>query len=332
MFVGCKPYDVPEFQTIETSETGFLIPLEGEVGKQKKMNSKEEAEKSRVATKRVQIPHKWVQTGRAPFSGEWVSTVRLVKVDRSPESREWTADASTGTNARDETIHVESADSVDIGVGFSCTARIEEDDASNFLYNYSGRSLADIIDNQVRLKIQEVTADECAKYNLDELRTKKNSIMEEVRKVVIPFFQETGITITSLGMSSGLKLDPKIQAAIDKTVEDQQLKVSALAEKEAQTIKNETIKLEAEGKAEAVKIQAGAEAEAIKLVADAKAYEIEKASQNQEAYLSLKNLEVEMERLNRWDGKYPIYFMGMGNGKDAPSLLIQPPTATVTKN
>ncbi|MCA9190036.1 MAG: hypothetical protein KDA99_30635, partial [Planctomycetales bacterium] len=99
---GCRPYDRPEFEEIDTSETGFLIPLEGDTSSQLSFESEKYLDQRKVATKRVQVLHRWVQTGRLPNVGEYVDTVRLVKVDRSPVTREWTADSSSGTNSKNE--------------------------------------------------------------------------------------------------------------------------------------------------------------------------------------------------------------------------------------
>lgn len=39
-FLSCvKPYDTPEYAEIDTSETGFLIPLEGDSRSQAKFQS-----------------------------------------------------------------------------------------------------------------------------------------------------------------------------------------------------------------------------------------------------------------------------------------------------
>src|SRR5438067_4196997 len=88
---GCiKDYDKPEYTEIDTSETGFLIPLEGDTAGQAKFASQQYLEEKKVAAKRVQITHRWNQTGRLPNDGSWIPTVRLVKVKRSPITREWT--------------------------------------------------------------------------------------------------------------------------------------------------------------------------------------------------------------------------------------------------
>lgn len=64
-----KPYDKPEFVTIEASQTAFLIPLVGDTAEQASFQSEELLSQAMVATKEVQIPHRWVQTGRWEWQG-----------------------------------------------------------------------------------------------------------------------------------------------------------------------------------------------------------------------------------------------------------------------
>jgi hypothetical protein len=73
------------------------------------------------------------------------------------------------------------------------------------------------------------------------------------------------------------------------------------------------------GLADAKKTIAAAEAEAIREVNRA----LNEAQPNPVLY-SLKALEVEKARVERWDGRYPTYFMGAGGG--SPSLLLHVPT------
>ncbi|MBA2743728.1 MAG: hypothetical protein H0U43_05385 [Chthoniobacterales bacterium] len=67
---GCvRSYDQPEYAEIDTSETGFLIPLEGDSRVQAKFQSEEYLRQLKIATKRVQITHRWSQEGRLLNSG-----------------------------------------------------------------------------------------------------------------------------------------------------------------------------------------------------------------------------------------------------------------------
>lgn len=321
---GCRPYDRPEFSEIDTSETGFLIPLEGATDNQVNFESEKYLDQRKVATKRVQVPHRWVQSGRAPWTGKWMTTVRLVKVDRSPITREWTADSTSGTAARNQAIWIESNDSVGFSVGFNCTAYIREEDTARFLYMYRSRSLADMLDTEVRARIQSVAAEVAARYDLDELRSRKQEIIDEVREETTPFFKERGITITTIGMFGGFTYqNPRIQEAIDDTFVAQQLKVISQAKLEAQQKENERIELEADAMGNKVSRIAEGEADAIRKVAEAT-----KLAGSDPLFLHLKELEVEQLRIEKWNGEYPAYLMQMGSDASAPNLMVElPPVA-----
>lgn len=335
--VSIRPYDRPEYVEIDTSESAFLIPLEGDTSNQAAFQSVRFLEEKKVAAKRIQITHRWSRTGFAPASGQWIPAVRLVKVDRRPVTREWTRSPHTGTSARDQAITAESRDSVNFTAGISCTAFIPEDLAAVFLYSYPSKSLAEMMDMEVRGRIQQVFAEEAGRYDLDVLRSKKNEIMKAVREDVVSFFKKKGIEITTVGMVGGLTYDnPEIQRAIDDAVKTTQLRVAAEARREAQEVDNRTLKLaaegravaaklEAQGKADAELIRAEAEGSAIKKVADARAYEATKANEAPETYLRLKGLEAEQQRWKQWDVKYPAYLMQLGTGSTGGPLVQLPP-------
>lgn len=315
--LGCRPYDRPQFEEIDASQTGFLIPLEGETGDQTTFESERYLADRKVAAKRVQISHRWVQKGRLWFDGQWIDTVRLVTVDRSPITREWTADAHSGTSTVNQAIWIESKDSVGFAVGFNCTAYIAEPDTAKFLYMYRSKSLADMMDSEIRARIQSVAAEVAAKYDLDELRSRKQEMIDAVRADVLSFFATRGITITTIGMFGGFTYqNPQIQQAIDETFVAQQLKVVASAKQQAQLKENERIQLEAQAQADKRRTEAQGEADAILKVAEAT-----RQAQADPLFLQLKQLEVEEARITRWDGKYPTQLMQLG--ADKPNLLLE---------
>lgn len=338
---GCvRPYDRPEYVEIDTSDTGFLIPLEGDSTEQVKFQSEDYLKQHKVAAKRVQITHRWSQEGRWPTDGRWIPTVRLVKVNRSPVTREWvttqtTASASAIMRA-DQAIWIESGDSVGFSMGFTCTAFIPEEDASRFLYWYPSGSLAEVMDKEVRGRIQQAAAEVAAKYPLDSLRSRKQEIADAVKQNVTNFFAQRGVTVTTVGMFGGMTYEnPEIQKSIDQTFIAQQLKVVAEAKFEAQKKENERMELEAQGiaekarreaqgQADARKTYAAGEAEAIRLINSAAT----EAQQNP-LLLQLKALEVEKARIEKWDGRYPQMWLGAGGtGMMSPNLLLQVPATS----
>lgn len=306
-----KPYQAPVYHEIKNNETAFVIPLEGDIKSQAKFNSKESLEKHKVATKRIEIPTRWSQEGRRNEDGKWIPTVAVIVVDRSPITRNWEADVK----GKDTAIWVESADSVGFSMGFNCTAFIKEEDTASFLYWYSSGSLSNVMDTEIRGRVQQVAAEECAKYPLDDLRNKKNEIADSVRKDIIPFFESRGITITTVGMFGGMTYEnPKIQAAIDNVFVSQQEKNVSLAKFDAQKKENERIILASEGLAKQRQIESEAEAKAITALTQA----VASGGSN---YLQLKSLEVQLKQTEKWNGQLPTVTSGVTPLIDAGKFL-----------
>lgn len=256
-------------------------------------------------------------------------TVRLITVDRAPVTREWCADRNSGTSASNQAIWVESQDSVGFSTGITCTARIpNEESAIKFLFNYPHGSLERVMDMELRGRVQKVMAREAAKEPMDSLREKKNEMLDAVEKDVIPFFEERGIMVTTIGQFGGFTYEnPEIQKAIDQVFEAQQDEEVAKAEAKAAEQRRLALQLQGEGEAAKILEARRGEAEGIKVVADAKAYEIEKANSDLKTYLSLKQLEIEQSRLEKWDGRYPLYLF-TGEGQQLPQMLLGMPTPT----
>lgn len=346
---GCwKPYDVPEYSEINTNETGFLIPLEGNTTSQANFKSVDFLKEKQIATKRVQITHRWDQTGRLESTGKWIPSVRLIKVDRLPVTREWTADNNTGTSSKDQGIWAESNDSVGFSTGFTCTAFIAEEDAATFLYYYTSKSLEQVMDTEIRGVFQSIVSEIALKYDMDKLRGEKKEIIDAVRNGVsapasqpyieerttgnaiqdgvIKFFKRRGITITTVGMFGGFKYEnPQIQDSIDKVFIAQQEKVVNAAKLAAQADANARKISEADASAEAARKAAKGEADALREIAKA----ADEAQQNPMFY-KLKLLEIQKTQVEKWDGKYPVYYMGLGGDDksgDTPNLLLNVPSA-----
>jgi hypothetical protein len=326
---GCsRSYDTPEYADIDTAERAFVVPLEGDTSDQAKFQSEDFLEQHKVAAKRVQITHRWSQTGRTVLwmeIGQWIPDVRLIKVNRSPVTRQWTADAD-----KDKAIWLESADSVGFSMGFMVSAFITETDAAKFLYWYPAGSLADVMDSEIRARIQQDAAEAAAKYPLDDLRGKKQEIMNVVSADVIPFFAGRGITVSTIGMYGGMTYEnPLIQQSIDEVFIAQQLKNVNLAKFEAQEKANEQIDLEASGVAKKAMTIAEGEAQARITAAQAEAKSIEIVNKALVTgagpqLFALRQLDIEKARVEKWDGQYPTYFLG----GSLPGLLISVPSPT----
>lgn len=292
-FTGCRrPYDVPEFQKITASQTAFLIPLVGDSSNQNVFESEELLLANKVATKEVQIPHRWIQTGRRVWQGYWTPTVTLIIVERQPVSRSWDS-GNTAAESANKAIFAETSDGIGIYVGMNCTAMIEEKDAAKFLYRYNNKPLSEIIDEDIRKKVEDEFNSAVSIYPSTELHANKATIIDQVKTKVTEFFSNYGITITVLGIKEGFSFEnPEIQEAIDaKFASEQDLVI--------QQNKNEANLAKAEAEAEAAIIAARAEAEALLVKAEAE------AEANKKLAESITDKLIDKTYADNWDGKLP---------------------------
>lgn len=289
MFTGCrKPYDKPEFVTIEASQTAFLIPLVGDSTTQSAFESEELLAEAKVATKEIQIPHRWVQTGRRHWMGDWKPSATLIVVERKPVSRSWESGDSAAASSN-RAIFGETSDQIGIYVGMNCTAMIEEKDAAKFLYRYNNTPLETVIDTDIKKLVEDRFNIETAKYTSTELGAAKGEIMEAVKNYVVPYFKDYGITITVLGMKEGVSYEnDSIQKAIDaKFASEQELVI--------QQNKNDAAIAKAEADAKAKIMDAEAQAKANELLTESLTPEL-----------------LEKMYYEKWDGKLPYIYGGDG--------------------
>jgi hypothetical protein len=329
---GCwRPFEPIKLEVINPNEEGFLLPFTTDPSKQSQTNTEEYFKKNLVFTQQVRIPMQWVSKGYETFgpNGEWQPGAILVKVDKSPVTREWTADPNSGTSSKNEAIWVMTADQVEFSTGWTCTARIaSRDDAIKFLHNYPNGTLEKVMDHEIRAFLQAAFGLEVTDLPMDELRKKATPHIKNVTERTEKFFSDRGVQITNIGITGGFVYkDASIIDTLVKVFNAEQEKNIAIAKSSAQIEQNKQVLSEAEGKAAAILKTKKAEADGIKMVADAKAYEMEKAKGDGKTYLALKNLELQKAKIERWDGKFPTYFMGQND----PNLLLQVPVVTDAK-
>lgn len=331
--VGCMPYKGEVYVDIPSHATGFVFDLEGGGGAVK-FDSAANLNKLKSTSRRVPISRRWKSTGYMWFDGEWIETQKVLLVDRTPVTVEWEP-VLRESNKRGDGIWVESSDSIGFSTGFRITAQIEEENTAKFLYSYRGNALGKVLENEVKSKVQENFANFTAQYPLDTLRGKKNEMYVKISENVVPFFEERGISITTLAMFGGFTYEnPEIQTAIDKTFIAQQEKVISKAQFEAQEDKNSRIELEAQATAEAIRIEAQGRADSIEMEKKAEAAGIELITraalqaQKNPLILELKKLEVEKGMYEKWDGKYPVYYLSTGSSDSSnmPNLLLSVPS------
>ena len=310
--VSCrKPYDKPELVTIEPSQTAFLVPLVGDSSNQASFDSEDLLAEAKVATKEIQIPHRWVQTGRRHWMGYWNASATLVIVERKPVSRSWESGDSAASSAN-KAIFGETADAIGIYVGMNCTALIEEKDAAKFLYRYNNTPLETIIDTDIKKMVEDEFNRATSQYKSTELHTNKTAIIETVKANVTEYFKDYGITITVLGIKEGFSFEnPEIQDALDaKFASEQDLVIQqnkneanlAKAEAEAQAV---VIAAEAAAQSDLKKAQAQIEIAEAKAKADIIAAEAT-AKANAIIAESITDEVLTQQLIDRWNGEVPM--------------------------
>jgi regulator of protease activity HflC (stomatin/prohibitin superfamily) len=170
----------------------------------------------------------------------------------------------------------------------NCSAQIyNENDAAKFLYSYNNKPLSEIMDTEIRSRVESKFVEECGRLTLNEILAKKDVIMNAVRKDVMDYFDQKGITITVLGLKDGIEYDDK---AIQQSINE---KFSSEMKLTTQENENKRIISEAQAKAEALLLEAKAQAEANKKLAESLDADI------------LQKLWIE-----KWSGTLPQYTIG----------------------
>lgn len=289
---GCSPVKILDVQEIKPNETAWAIPLDGSSGGgQVKFNSVEFLNAKKIAAKRVMIDKVSRSIGRMYWDIEWIPTVRVITVDRSLITREWTDSQESGSTAKKEGIGVVTKDSVQLRVGLTVTASIDEDDASTYLYYHGERKLSDVMDQNIRsFAVSELTR-QYGDLTLSDAQTKGTQIYAALFSDAKTSFKAKGITIQYLGNAEGLTYsDPKVQAAINLSYQAGQDAKTAQMEQSAAVIRNQTTVLTAQAAADAAQ----------------KMFAVQEASKfNNQLQIQLLEAQARMAMATNWKGSLP---------------------------
>ncbi len=107
-------------------------------------------------------------------------------------------------------------ESIAFGVGITATASVPEEWASKFLYNYNGRTLEEVMDKDVRGRIQNILTRDFGDKDLSHCQTERKGVYDDMRSETVEYFKTMGVQITNLGGAGGFHyLDESIQSAIN---------------------------------------------------------------------------------------------------------------------
>lgn len=286
-FTGCvRPYDKPEYVEVGPNETAFVIPMftDENLKTEDQIHLNENVEfykKNMVSSKLIQIPHKWIKTGRFARSGYYKGTVRVITVDLTPRSGNW---LQNDKNA----IKVETAASQGITIPMSYTVRIKPEDAALYLSYYKAVDFQSVIDTQINRFFAQEAGKAFHTVEYKDVAKQRDVILASAVDKTRDHFASQGITIDQLAIVDGLIYDDaSLQTNIDEqakmqaqiVLEDQKAllitkqKANKIAEAnidadvaraKASTLDIELKRKRAEQEIENTKIIAQAQAEAIK--------------------------------------------------------------------
>lgn len=243
-----------EVRGIESDETAFVIPNFGKTTDQAQYRSETYLNRPdvKVPGKFFVIPHEKLSgTGGssglagALSSDYYVSTVTLIKVKRSPYSREWVREGRGSNSKVDESFPCQTAGGHNIGkIGVSIGVSIADNtpetngDAARYLTYFGleplkgnlddlqtiftsvryARILTDVTDHVVRQKVQTTICREISKYQ--DPRTASaamNTIMDDVEGGLRKYLKDLGITLNFIGWADTWTFDDDIQTAINQS-------------------------------------------------------------------------------------------------------------------
>lgn len=224
---GCG-YRANDLIQVEPNHAVVVIPLDGDPTKQKNFDAEKFYKDNLIQAGRVELPYRKRKIGFFPWQIEFVPTVRVVSLDRTTVSREWTSGSSDGTSSANQSLRAQTQDGISFSVDAGCAAQIESDqvDMARFLSRYGSRTLSAIMDNEMRTRIETKFVEICAKYDNDSLVKEKELVMNQVRKEVSAYFSARGITITALGLKGWFTYTPSVQESFDRRASAKQLLVA----------------------------------------------------------------------------------------------------------
>ena len=203
-----------------------------------------------------------------------------------------------------------SKDIQQVGVQGSINYNIDKSTAMN-LYKDVGTDYPNVLINP---RIQEDVKIVIAKYTAENLIENRQSVADSIDALLKSELAPKGINVISLAIEN-IDFTDAFESAVEAKQVATQEKQKAKTQQEQQT-------MEAEQKAERDRIAAQAAADVAKIEADAEAYAVKvqadaQAEANKKINASLTEDLINYNKVNRWDGKLPMF---NGGGQTIPVI------------
>jgi regulator of protease activity HflC (stomatin/prohibitin superfamily) len=213
----------------------------------------------------------------------------------------WSQTPDDGSTT-DESITFAGVDGQPVNVDIGIAYLIEDsDEAIIKMIRTYGPSLEVTIDSKVRDYVRDSMNSCASTLRVEDIYgAKKSELMACAEKRVQDEFSPNGLVVTRLTLNSEVRLPERIRDAMQQ---------AQAASQDADKVRREVEKTKAEG--EKIVEQARAEAEALRLRAESEALANELISKSlTPQVLEMRRLEVEQERISKWNGQLPTTVMG----------------------
>ncbi len=183
--------------------------------------------------------------------------------------------------------------------------RYDDDKLMDAVKKYS----ESILENAITRSLISSVKESVGKYSIYELVENQDKITSDVQASLIAKLTDYPIEVTQLTISNwdwSDDFDKNIKETMNRTQQvrqaEQDLKLTE-TNAQKQVAEAEAAKKAAEQTAEGELIKAQKAAEAKRVEADALAYYNAKVAQNYQVEIKLKELEIELEKAKKWDGR-----------------------------
>jgi regulator of protease activity HflC (stomatin/prohibitin superfamily) len=221
-------------------------------------------------------------------------TTKIVEYPIFNQRVVWTADKTEGSPSNEE-LTFQTRDNVPVSMDVAVNYTLLESKVPEFYTKFRADKIQYFTHGFLRDQARNAVTQIGSEYAFDDINgTKKEEFLTKVNQYLIKSVAEYGVVIASNGgvsMIGAMRVPENLKAAIGARVQSIQ---------EAIKSENDLRKM----KAEAAKAVAQAEGEAASMRA--------KSASITPQFMELKKLEIEAERVHKWDGKLPVTMLGGG--------------------
>jgi regulator of protease activity HflC (stomatin/prohibitin superfamily) len=215
-------------------------------------------------------------------------TEQIVEFPTRVLSVTWTRDVNEGSPT-DESITFASAEGLTINADVGFAFHIEPEMAPRLYARFRQADITVLAHGYIRNMVRDALNEVASTMAVQDIYgSKKGELLARSRKRIDDAFKNDGIGVDQLTFAASLRLPETVEAAINRTIEQNQAAISA---------QNRVAQVEAEARQKVAAANGDAEAILTRAKADSEA--------NRLLTQSLSPALMEYKRLEKWDGKLP---------------------------